>query len=176
MAHASKTAMEKVEKKPVPESLFVTAEHFFEDFAKYTQEIGKRAFEIFNERGRRFGNELEDWLKAESEILRRVPIEMKEIDGNLEVHAEVPGFSAADLKVSVEPKRITLKGQTEKKEEDKLYTEVRSNRIFRTFDLPFRVDADKAKAEIKNGVLTLTIPKLPPIEPREVAITENEKG
>lgn len=175
MTQASKTAIEKVEKKPAPESLFVTAEHFFEDFAKYTHEIGKRAFEIFNERGRKFGNELEDWLKAESEILRRVPIEMKEMDGKLEVHAEVPGFTADDLKVSVEPKRITLKGESKKTVEDKLYTEVRSNRIFRTFDLPFRVDADNAKAEIKNGVLTLSIPKLPPIEPREVEITESEK-
>ncbi len=170
MAHATKTAIEKVEKKPAPESLFVTAEHFFEDFAKYTQEIGKRAFEIFNERGRQFGNELEDWIKAENEILKRVPIEMKEIDGKLEVCAEVPGFTAADLKVSVEPRRITLKGETERTEKEKLYTEMRSNRVFRTFDLPYRVDADKARAVIKNGVLTLTVPKLPPIEPREVEI------
>jgi HSP20 family protein len=174
MAHATKTAIEKVEKHPKPESLFVSAEHFLEDWAKYTQDVAKRAFEIFNERGQRFGHDFEDWLKAESELTRRVPIEIQETETNLEIRAQVPGFTADNLKVSVERRRFTLKGEAEAKSERKsdgtIYSEWKSDKIFRTFVLPSDVDAEKAVAAIKNGVLTLTIPKLPEAKPNEVKV------
>lgn len=152
-------ALEKVK----TDNIFVDAEHFFEDFAKNTQEIAKRAFELFEERGRRFGNDLEDWLKAEHELLRRVPIEIKDADGQLNLRAEVPGFTAENLKVSVDPKFVTIKGETEskeeKKEKDAYYSEWKSNKIFRTINLPHRVIPDQAKATVKDGILTITIPK-----------------
>ncbi len=174
MPHATKTAIEKVENKTAPESFFVSAEHFFEDFAKHTREVTKRAFELFNARGRQFGNEFEDWLRAEAEFSRRVPIEIKETEKELEIRAQVPGFTADDLKVSVEPLRVTLKGDIEAKDETKedgaVYSEWMSNKIFRAFTLPKRVDSDKALAVIKNGVLTLTIPKMSDAEPNEVKI------
>lgn len=165
------SALEKTNKS---ENIFVKAEHLFEDFAKTTQEIAKRAFERFEQRGFEFGHELEDWFKAERELLKRVPIEIKNADGKLEIRAEVPGFTADDLKVSVEPTRITIKGETEAKSEKKdagmLYTECKSNKVFRTFDLPHRVEADKATASIKDGVLNLLIPKAADMKPNDVKI------
>jgi HSP20 family protein len=163
-----------LEKKENKDNIFVTAEHLFEDFARNTEAIARRAFELFQKRGYKFGHELEDWFKAERELLRKVPINIKEIDGNLRIQAEVPGFTADNLKVSVEPRRITIKGEieakTDKKEDGTLYTEWRSNKIFRAFDLPHPVDAEKAAAKIKDGVLTLTIPKTAEVTPKEVEI------
>jgi HSP20 family molecular chaperone IbpA len=104
-----------LDKKENKENIFVTAEHFLEDFAKNTEAIAKRAFELFQKRGYKFGHELEDWFKAERELLKKVPIDIKDVDGNLNIRAEVPGFTAADLKVSVEPNRITIKGDNEVK-------------------------------------------------------------
>lgn len=165
------TALEKKERS---ENIFVTAEHFLEDFAKNTQEIAMKAFERFEKRGYQFGHELEDWFKAERELLKKVPIEIKDIDGNLNIRAEVPGFTAENLKVSVEPLRLIIKGETEEKSEKKddttIYSEWKSNKIFRTIDLPHRVEADKATASIKDGVLTLIIPKAAENKPNEVEI------
>ena len=163
-----------LEKKDNHDNIFVTAEHFLEDFAKNTQEIAIKAFERFEKRGYKFGHELEDWFKAERELLKKVPIEIKDIDGNLNIRAEVPGFTAENLKVSVEPLRLIIKGETEEKSEKKedhtIYSEWKSNKIFRTFDLPHRVEADKASASIKDGVLTLIIPKSAETKPNEVEI------
>ncbi len=165
------SALEKTNK---PENIFVKAEHLFEDFAKNTQEIAQRAFERFEQRGFEFGHELEDWFKAERELLKRVPIEIKDADGKLAIRAEVPGFTANDLKVSVEPNRITIKGETETKSEKKdvgmIYSECKSNKVFRTFDLPGQVEADKATATIKDGVLNLVIPKAAETKPNDVKI------
>lgn len=163
-----------LEKKVHRDNIFVTAEHFLEDFARNTEAIAHRAFELFEKRGYKFGHELEDWFKAERELLRKVPIEIKDVDGNLDIRAEVPGFTADNLKVSVEPNRITIKGEMEEKEEKKgkntIYSEWKSNKIFRTFNLPHRVDADKATAAIRDGVLTLTVPKAVETKPNEVEI------
>ncbi len=165
------TALEKKENK---DNIFVAAEHFFEDFAKTTQEIAKKAFERFEKRGYKLGHELEDWFKAERELLRPVPIEIKDVDGKLDIRAEVPGFTAENLKVSVEPDRVTIKGDTEEKSEKKdagtIYSEWRSNKLFRSIDLPNRVEPDKATATIKDGVLTLSIPKVAETKPNEVKI------
>lgn len=165
------TALEKKENK---DNIFVTAEHFLEDFAKNTEAIAEKAFDLFQKRGYKFGYELEDWFKAERQLFRKVPIDIKDVKGNLNIRAEVPGFTADNLKVSVEPTRVTIKGETEekteKKDEGTLYSEWKSNKIFRTFELPHRVDADKATALIKDGVLTLTIPKMLETKPNEVEI------
>lgn len=178
MAKAT-TALEKIEKKPEPKSMFVTAEHFLEDWARYTQEVGRRAFEIFNERGRQFGHDFEDWLKAESELMRRVPIELKETETDLVIRAQVPGFTAKDLKVSVEPTRVTLKGEadakTEKKADGTIFSEWKSDKIFRTFPLPTPVEPNKVKAVIKDGILTLTLIKAPTVVPHDVEVFEAER-
>lgn len=163
-----------LEKKDNHDNIFVTAEHFLEDFTKNTEAIAERAFELFQKRGFKFGHELEDWFKAERELLKKVPIEIKDVDGNLDIRAEVPGFTADKLKVSVEPNRVTIKGETkenvERKDDKTLYSEWKSNKIFRTFDLPHPVENEKATAKIKDGVLTLIIPKTVEAKPNEVEI------
>ena len=56
--------------------------------------IARRAFEIFDNNGRWLGHDLEDWFRAESELLHPVHLEIAESDDNLTVRAEVPGTSA----------------------------------------------------------------------------------
>jgi Protein of unknown function (DUF2934) len=55
--------------------------------------IARRAFEIFDNNGRWFGHELDDWFRAESELLCPLHAELAESDDNLSIRAEVPGFS-----------------------------------------------------------------------------------
>ncbi|MGH9432194.1 MAG: DUF2934 domain-containing protein, partial [Terriglobia bacterium] len=90
---------------------------FFERFQRLYDSIARRAFEIFESNGRSFGNDLQDWFQAESELLHPVHIEMTESDEGFNVRAEVPGFSPKELEISVEPRRLTITGKRETKEE-----------------------------------------------------------
>ncbi len=80
------------------------------------------------------------------------------------VHAEIPGLNKEDLDVSVTDNTVTIKGETrreEKKEEgDYFRQEIVRGSFTRTVTLPGDVDAGKAKASFKDGVLELTIPKV----------------
>ena len=125
--------------------------------------IARRAFEIFEDRGRAFGHDLEDWLRAESELLHPMRLDIAESDDAVTVRAEVPGFSAKELEVGVEPHRLTISGKREVKEDRTnkrtAYSEHCRNQIFRTIDLPAEVDSSKVTATLKDGVLELSMPK-----------------
>jgi HSP20 family protein len=140
--------------------------NIFNQMQQLYDSIARRAFELFENNGRVFGRDLDDWFKAESELLHPVHIDVAESDGDLTVRAEVPGFTAEELEVSVEPQRLAITGKRETKEERKdkktLYTERCSDRVMRVVDLPVAVDPDKAAATLKDGVLELTIPKAAP--------------
>jgi HSP20 family protein len=141
-------------------------------------EIARRAFEIFDGRGRLSGHELEDWLKAESEFFHPVHVRLTESDDALEAEAEVPGFNENELTISVDSHRLIIAGKRETSHEEKkgktVYSQACSTEIFRAVDLPVDVNADKVTATLKNGVLTLTMPKTSkgraiPIHPRPAA-------
>ena len=76
----------------------------------------------------------------------------------------MPGFTEKELEVSVEPGRLTISGKHESSKEEKkgktVYSETSSAGILRTLTLPAEVDAGKASATLKDGILTLTLPKV----------------
>src|SRR6516225_4624748 len=69
--------------------------------------LTRRAYDIFERNGRTFGNDLENWLKAERELLHPVPINVTESEEFFEVKAEVPGFNEKEIEIAVEPNRLT---------------------------------------------------------------------
>lgn len=139
------------------------ASDLFDRIQDFSNSIARRAFEIFEDRGRALGHDLEDWLRAESEFLHPVHVDIAETDEALTVRAEVPGFSAKELEVGVEPHRLTISGKRESSEErtskKTIYTEQCSNQIFRAIDLPKEVDSSKVTATLQDGVLELSMPK-----------------
>jgi HSP20 family protein len=136
----------------------------FEKFNQINDSIAKRAFEIFNNNGRWFGNELSDWLQAESEILHPVHLEIAETDEALNVRAEVPGFTARELNIQVEGSRLTIAGKHESKEESTrgktIYSERCAKEILRSIDLPSAVDPTRVNAQLMNGILNIELPKV----------------
>jgi HSP20 family protein len=132
-------------------------------FQELSNSIARRAFEIFDGRGRAVGRALEDWLQAESEFLHPVHVDITESGDALTVRAEVPGFSAKELEVGVDPHRLTISGKRETSGErttkKTIYTEQCSKQIFRAIDLPVEVDSSKVTATLKDGVLELSMPK-----------------
>jgi HSP20 family protein len=147
-----------------PTSLRVVEPHtLFERVNKVYDSIARRAFEMFENKGSNIGRELEDWFKAESELLHPVHIHINETDKAFSVHAEVPGFNAKEVEVSVEPRRIVISGKRETKEEAKqgktIQCECSSNEFLRVIDLPAEVNASGVVATLNNGMLEIELPK-----------------
>ena len=141
----------------------VEPQTFGERLNKLTEQISRRAYEIFEENGKVFGRDLEDWFKAESEILPPLQLRIKEKEDSLTIEAETPGFSAKDLEVSLEPWRLTISGKKETKDEQKkgqtTYQEQSTDELLRVIDLPSEIDSTRAIATLKNGLLEIKLPK-----------------
>lgn len=125
--------------------------------------IAQRAFQFFEGNGRWLGRDWDDWFRAEEELLHPVRLEMSETDGSFTVQAEVPGFTAKDLEINVEPRCLKIAGKRETKEEEKkgktIRSEWSSDQILRAVDLPADVDTSKVSANLKDGILKIELPK-----------------
>ncbi len=93
---------------------------------------------------------------------------------NVVVKAEIPGVKKEELEVNVTEDSVVLSGEKkkeEKVEEKDYYRYERSYGSFhRTLPLPTEVQSDKAKAQFKDGVLKITIPKTPEAKKKEVKV------
>jgi len=126
--------------------------------------IARRAFELFEKRGREQGHDWEDWFKAESEFLCPVSIATSESDDRVSIRANVLGFTENELHVSVEPRRLAIFG---KRERSASRTEAGSigltdqypDRILRLIDLTTEVDPSRAVIELESGMLKFELPK-----------------
>ena len=152
--------------KPTETSVTIKTNEPRDLFAHFDQlynSIAKRAFELFDDNGKTLGHDVDDWLKAEAELLHPVHLSMIEDDEAIAVEAEVPGFTEKDLEVNVEPQRTTISGKRETCKEKKngkaIRCECHSDEILRVVELPADVEAEKATATLKNGVLNLRLPK-----------------
>ncbi|MDP2696185.1 MAG: Hsp20/alpha crystallin family protein [bacterium] len=80
------------------------------------------------------------------------------------VESPIAGVKPEDLDVQITSESVTIRGRREKekavKEEDYFYQECYWGRFSRSIILPQEVDADEAKANLKNGVLTIRLPKI----------------
>ncbi len=136
------------------------------EFDRIYNSIARRAFELFEGNGRWFGHDWDDWFRAEAELLHPVHLEMKETDENFNIRAEVPGFAANDLEISVEPRLLKIAGNRETKEEEKkakvIRCELCANQILRLVELPADIDTSKVSATLKDGLLTVELPKAEP--------------
>ena len=101
--------------------------------------------------------------------LRQMPaapkIDVSETDNEIQVTAEMPGIDQNNVQVLLEDDRLIIRGEKkeEREEDDKdrnYHVRERVQGAFsRTLPLPFAPDPNQVKAEFKNGVMTITIPK-----------------
>ena len=87
--------------------------------------------------------------------------------------AELPGLSREQVRIDVHDNRLTLQGRREARVNcDKYYQVERGHGEFmRTFVLPHPVNAEAVKADLVDGILSITVPKLPVDAPRRVQVT-----
>ncbi|MDP4236192.1 MAG: Hsp20/alpha crystallin family protein [Bacteroidota bacterium] len=104
-------------------------------------------------------------------------VDISEDSANIYVHAELPGMSKEDVKVTIAEGILTLRGEKkhEEKKEDKNYFRIerRYGEFVRQFTLPDNVKEDSVRANFTNGVLEITIPKSEPEKPKEREVPIN---
>jgi HSP20 family protein len=90
-------------------------------------------------------------------------IDLYEKENNLIVETELPGIPKDAVKITCTDSTLTIQGETKKEEEEKkegyYRVERRSGSFYRTVPLPETCDFNKAKAEFRDGVLKITLPK-----------------
>jgi len=101
-------------------------------------------------------------------------VDVSETDGEYQIKAEIPDVKKEDVRVTLEDGVLTIQGERkqEKEEKGKKYHRVeRSYGSFvRSFTLPDLVDEEKVKAEFKDGVLNLHLPKSEKPKPKAIEV------
>ncbi|MBI2560166.1 MAG: Hsp20/alpha crystallin family protein [Planctomycetes bacterium] len=101
-------------------------------------------------------------------------LDVSETNDNVIVKAEVPGLDPKDIDISISGDTLTLKGEKkeEKHENDRYYHRIerRYGSFMRSVTLPESVDSEKVKAECKNGILEITLPKVEKAKPKKITV------
>lgn len=105
--------------------------------------------------------------------------EVKETKDAYVFKADLPGIEDKDLDISLTGNRLTVSGKREadeRNDNDRFYAYERSYGSFsRSFTLPDGADVEHADADLKNGVLMISIPKKPEHQPRKIQLRAGEK-
>jgi len=136
----------------------------FGDLTRMQDDMNRFFDEFFGEHRRSpSGNA---WLPA---------VDVSETDNEFVVRAELPGMSHEDIDINVQDNILTLKGekQQEKNEEGENFHRLeRSYGSFsRSFTLPTGVNPEDIKANFKDGILEVSMPKAEEAKPKKIAIT-----
>lgn len=103
------------------------------------------------------------------------PFDIRETGDQLIFDAALPGLTKKDIEVTIHDGVLTVTGEPqeqERNEDDRFHTsELRRGKFSRSFRLPAEVDEDKVDARYKDGILTITLNKITPVEPEKQRIT-----
>lgn len=129
--------------------------------------------ELFNEFSRGF------WVKplalpAEGEL--KMKLDVKEDEKAYTVQAEVPGVKKEDIQVDIDGSQVSVRAELKREKEEKkgektVYSERSYGMVSRSFTLPLEVDEKAAKAEYKDGVLNLVLPKKSNAAAKRIAVS-----
>jgi HSP20 family protein len=86
--------------------------------------------------------------------------------------ADLPGVKREDVKVCFHEGMLVIKGEKKNENGDQPYVSERAfGKFCRSFPVPFSIDASKISAKLKDGVLTVTLPKAEEAKPKEIKLT-----
>lgn len=95
----------------------------------------------------------------------------------IRIVAELPGVKPEDVKIALEHRTLTIRGEKKQVAEEQTEKVHRYERTYgsfeRTFTLPQTVDAERVQASYSHGVLTVTVPRVEAAKPREIPVAVN---
>ncbi len=101
-------------------------------------------------------------------------VDIVEDNDKIILTAEIPGIDKKNVKINLQNSILTIEGEKkrslEKKKDDYYRSERCYGKFCRTFSLSSEIESDKIKADFKNGILTITMPKSEKVKPRQIEI------
>jgi HSP20 family protein len=127
---------------------------------------------------------IESWLAHRNQTLNAVPsnghseeptlwhppVDVREDAERITLVADLPGLEQSDVAISIEQNVLTLRGERRRDGDASGHRERIHGLFSRAFTLPPTVDLEHVSADMKAGVLTVTLPKKPEAKPRQIQI------
>jgi HSP20 family protein len=133
-----------------------------EDLEAVQQRVTARAHQLFRERGGELGRALDDWIRAERELIWRPAVDLTEKNGELCLEMAVAGVEAKDLDIRLTAHDVVVTAPTHHHHRDDgtkvLVCEFKGGHLFRSLRFPRPVNPSNARADYHNGLLRLTVP------------------
>ncbi len=134
----------------------------FSEFEEISERIRDRAYQMFSDRGFQQGRDLDDWLEAERLICWPTS-ELVEHDKDFTIDVALAGFKPEEISVTATPNEIIVKAEQEERKVDEKavthFSEFRSRKALRRFELPENVSTDRISAKLQDGMLEIQAPK-----------------
>lgn len=144
------------------------------EIEKRLNDVQRRAFELFQRRGQILGHDLDDWIRAEHEVMGWPAAELAETDHEYKLEMSLPGFDVKQVEVTATPAQIAVHANctSAKKAEGEriVWTEFGSNDVYRRFSLPQPINPEKVTATLDHGLLKIMAAKAEPAKARPVAV------
>jgi HSP20 family molecular chaperone IbpA len=122
------------------------------EFQRLNDEITRRAYQLFEARGQAHGQDVDDWLLAESQILGAPAAELWESDENFEVAISLAGFKAPHISVAAGKRETVVSAQSG-------VADAPSIKVMRHIRYPAPVDVATVRASFANGILKVVSAK-----------------
>lgn len=117
-------------------------------------------------------------LASEDEEEGQLSVDVYQDKDNIYVKSTIAGVKPEDLDISISPDMVTIKGRRQLHEEIKdkayIYQECYWGAFSRSFSLPVEIDVDRTEADLKDGILTLTLPKASRSRTKKVRVRGEE--
>ena len=111
--------------------------------------------------------------QTETERPMRPPVDIFEDETGITLQADMPGVTKDRLEIKIDSETLSIQGQADipmPEGMEALYADVRATRYERSFSLSSELDTEKVDASLKDGVLTLRIPKREKFQPRKIEV------
>ncbi len=144
-----------------------------QNLTKYDSLFGRD--DLFNDL---FRGRFPSIFNEKQNLIQFPKINISDNEKNIIVTASVPGIAGKDISINVEDNLLTISGHTKREEEegkedsDYYRFEREEGSFTRTVSLPNQVDESKVEAKTKNGVLTITLPKIEKTNNHKIHIKE----
>jgi HSP20 family protein len=170
---------QKVDKRPKVKKESVKKEFLNMPKAKKikdeTNEI--KEVETFTEEGEPVKEK--SWLEEAESEEGQLTIDVYQTDQDVVIKSTIAGVKPEDIDISINNDMVTIRGKRTKDEqinaENYYYQELYWGVFSRSVILPVEVDPDKTKATIKNGILTVKLPKSEKTKIKKISVIKNEE-
>jgi HSP20 family molecular chaperone IbpA len=135
--------------------------------------VRQRAFDFYRSRGGISGSDLDDWLRAERELIWTPRAEMTESDEEVTLRVDAAGLEARNLRVTATPNAILIRadaGHNHDQTEGRLCFCDFGERLFRQFEFQQAIDVERVTATLDKGILEITATKRSTQQSRNVPV------